>query len=61
MNEYDSARVDRVHMYLYLAAALGRSSVHEPQHVQTHVVLAASSQRETETRRTSFQVHAVEL
>lgn len=48
-------------MYLYLVAALGWPPVHQPEYIQSHVVFTASPQRKTKTRRTSLQVHAVEL
>lgn len=47
-------------VYLYLVAALGRPPIHQSKHIQTHVVLAAPPQRETETCWTSIQIHDVE-
>lgn len=46
--------------YLYLGAPLRRPPVHQPQHVQPHVVLAAAPQREAEAGGPSLQIHAVE-
>lgn len=37
----------------------GRTPVHQPQDVQTHVVLAAPSQAEAKARGPTIQVHAV--
>lgn len=47
--------------YLYLIAALGWPPIHQSKDIQSHVVLAASPQREPKTRGTPLQIHAVEF
>lgn len=48
-----------VHVYLYFLAARCWSSFHQPQHIQSHVVLTAPSQTEAKTSRASLQIHTV--
>lgn len=57
----EHACVFSLEKYLYLSAALGRPPVHQSKDIQPHVVLAATPQREPETRRTSLQIHTVEF
>lgn len=46
--------------YFDLVAALGRPPIHQPQHIQAHVVLATPPQGEAKTCGSSLQNHAVE-
>lgn len=44
---------------LHFLAPGGRTPFHQPQDVQTHVVLTAPPEGEAEARRPTIQVHAV--
>lgn len=55
----ECVRKHRVRVYLYFLAARCWSSLHQPQHIESHVVLTSPSQTEAKTSWASLQIHTV--